>query len=107
MSSKARAGRSQAAKKQPLAFSNALGDFAGSIGITKKLREYSVITSWSAIVGEQIAKVATPQRIENRVLFVAVASAPWRSELTLRRRDLIERINASVGKQVVVDIRFR
>ena len=85
----------------------ALSDLSNSIGITKKLREYNVITSWEAIVGEQIARVAVPQRIENSVLFVAVASAPWRAELTMRRREIIERINATAGKQVIQDIRFR
>jgi predicted nucleic acid-binding Zn ribbon protein len=90
-----------------LALNTALGEFASSLGITKKLREYSIITSWNVIVGEQIARVAIPQRIENRVLFVTVASAPWRSELTMRRRELIEKINSSVVKQAIQDIRFR
>ncbi len=107
MSSKVRAGRSPSAKKQPLAFNAALNDFTSSLGITKKLREYNVVTSWEELVGEQIAKVAKPQRVENGVLFVSVASAPWRAELTMRRREIVERINAVIGKKVVQDIRFR
>ncbi len=107
MSSRVRANRSGAAKKQPLALSAAIGEFASSLGITKKLREYNVITSWEMIVGEQIAKVAIPQRVENKVLYVRVASAPWRSELTLRRLEIIEKINSMSGRQVIQDIRFR
>lgn len=94
-------------KKQPLSLNTALNEFVSSMGITKKLREYNVLTSWEMIVGEQIAKVATPQRIDNRILLVAVASAPWRAELSMRRREIIEKINAAVGKRVVQDIRFR
>ena len=90
-----------------MAFSTALNEFASSVGITKKLREYNVLTSWETIVGEQIAKVAKPQRIDNRILLVTVASAPWRAELSMRRREIIEKINAAVGKRVVQDIRFR
>jgi len=90
-----------------LAFNAALNEFAASVGITKKLREYNVLTSWEEIVGEQIAKVAKPQRIDNRVLLVAVASAPWRAELSMRRREIIEKINAAAGKKVLQDIRFR
>jgi predicted nucleic acid-binding Zn ribbon protein len=90
-----------------LAFNAALSDFTSSLGITKKLREYNVVTSWEALVGEQIAKVAKPQRVENGVLFVSVASAPWRAELTMRRREIVERINTAIGKKVVLDIRFR
>jgi predicted nucleic acid-binding Zn ribbon protein len=109
MLSKGRVRRSTpaTAKKQPLAFNTALDEFAASLGITKKLREYNVLTSWETIVGEQIAKVAKPQRIDNRILLVAVASAPWRTELSMRRREIMEKINAAVGKKVLQDIRFR
>lgn len=96
-----------ASKKQPLALDAALSDLAGSLGITRKLREYSVITSWQALVGEQIARVAKPQRVEKGVLLVAVESAPWRAELTLRRREIIEKINTSIGKKAILDIKFR
>jgi len=90
-----------------LAFDTALNEFAASVGITKKLREYNVLTSWETIVGEQIAKVSKPQRIENGILHVAVGSAPWRAELSMRRREMIEKINTAVGKKVVREIRFR
>ena len=104
---RARRSTSGTAKKQPLAFNTALSEFAASVAITKKLREYNVLTSWETIVGEQIAKVAKPQRIDNRILLVAVASAPWRAELSMRRREIIEKINSAVGKKVLQDIRFR
>ena len=95
------------AKKQPLPLREALDDFASSIGITRKLREYSIVTSWDDIVGAQIGRVAKPQRIEKGILFVAVASAPWRAELSMRRREIVQKINDSVGKRVILDIRFR
>ena len=107
MLSKGRAGRSTAAKKQPLALDTALGELAASLGITRKLREYTVLTSWEKLVGEQIARVAKPQRVENGILIVAVESAPWRAELTLRRREILEKINASTGRKAITDIRFR
>ena len=90
-----------------MALHDALNDFASSLGITRKLREYNIVTSWDDIVGTQIGRVAKPQRIERGVLFVAVASAPWRAELSMRRREIIQRINDSVGKKVILDIRFR
>lgn len=90
-----------------MALNAALTDLVASLGITKKLREYNAITSWEVIVGEQISRVAKPQRIDNGVLYVAVSSAPWRAELSMRRREIAEKINAAVGKRVVQDIRFR
>jgi len=58
-------------------------------------------------VGDQIAKVTVAKRMENGVLFVEVANAPWRAELTMRRGEIARKINAAVGKNVVKEIRFR
>lgn len=85
----------------------ALEEFACSLGIDGTLRRYAVIAEWEAAVGEQIARVTRPQRVEHGILFVSVTSAPWRAELTLRRREIIRRVNAAVGGDVVKDIRFR
>lgn len=90
-----------------MALDTALNEFAASVGIAKKLREYNILTSWETIVGEQIARVAKPMRIDNGLLLVTVVSAPWRAELTIRRREMIEKINTTVGMKVVQDIRFR
>ena len=94
-------------KKHPRLLGAALNEFVQELGITRKLSEYAVITSWSEIVGSQIAKVTVARRIEKGTLFVAVSSYPWRAELTMRRREMIEKINRFLGKKVVEDIRFR
>ena len=91
----------------PVHVGKALDTFARRLGIDRTIREHQVIASWGALVGEQVARVTTPQRFEKGVLTVAVSSAPWRSELTLRRREIMEKINAAAGKPVVRDIRFR
>ena len=93
--------------KQPQLLGQALHQLVHDLGIDKPLSEFEVITSWSAIVGEQISRVSTAQRIENGVLFVAVSTAPWRAELSLRRREIAEKINHYTGRKVVSDIRFR
>ena len=85
----------------------ALEEFAAAIGIDGALKRYSVITGWEETVGEQIARVAHPQRLENGVLYVSVASAPWRAELTLKRLEIIRKLNEAAGSTVVKDIRFR
>ena len=99
--------RSRETKSVPESFGQALGTLVRQLGITKTLRQYDVIMSWDAIVGEKIAKVAKAQRMENGTLFVSVASAPWRAELTIMRREIIEKINAAMGNKIVKDIRFR
>jgi predicted nucleic acid-binding Zn ribbon protein len=90
-----------------LALHEAIKGLTGDLGITRKLREFSIVTSWEEIVGAQIGKVTKPQRVEKGVLFVAVKSAPWRAELSLRRREIVHKVNEKVGAKVLVDIQFR
>jgi predicted nucleic acid-binding Zn ribbon protein len=85
----------------------ALEDLTRQLGIRQTLAEYEVLTSWEKLVGEQIAKVTSPERFDNGVLFVSVATGPWRVELSLRRLEIKERINKTAGRTIVKDIRFR
>jgi predicted nucleic acid-binding Zn ribbon protein len=91
----------------PEPLGEALGRLTKALGITKTLDEYGVLTTWSAVVGERIAGVTSALRIENGVLFVGVATAPWRAELSMQRHEIIRKINAALGKDVVREIRFR
>ena len=84
-----------------------LQEMVRDLGIDRTLRQYNVITSWPSIVGEKIAGVTTAQRIENGILFVQVSTAPWRAELTMRRMEILEKVNKAAGKQVIREIRFR
>lgn len=102
----ARSGRHDK-KGTPVDINAALGELVQNLGIKKTLGEYTVITSWGDLVGERIAKVTQAQRIENGILFVSVANAPWRAELTMRRLEIAAKINSAAGKQVVKEIRFR
>lgn len=93
--------------RQPVALGTALADLVSSLGIDGTLRRYAVLAGWAEVVGEQIARVAVPQRIENGILFVTVKTAPWRTELSLQRLEIIRKLNAAAGADVVRDIRFR
>lgn len=85
----------------------ALGQLTKSLGIERAVNEYAVVASWAEIVGERIAAVSSAQHIENGVLFVSVATAPWRHELAMQRQQIIRKINDEVGHEIVKEIRFR
>jgi hypothetical protein len=44
--------------------------------------------------------------IYNQTLFVRLSSPALRSDLSMRRQDLISQLNTYVGSQVITDIRF-
>lgn len=94
-------------KRQPVHVGTAIAELTAALGIDGTLKRYAVIAGWAEVVGEQIARVTEPQRIENGVLFVSVKTAPWRTELSLQRIEIMRKLNAAVGAEVVRDIRFR
>lgn len=109
--SAARAGRRRdtAPRKRgaPVGIGAAVDAFVKDLGIKPTLAEYDVITSWADVVGEQIARVTVAQRMERGILYVGVRSAPWRAELTMRRVEIVKKLNSRAGTPLVREIRFR
>ena len=109
--SAARAGRRRenAPRKRgaPVGIAAAVDAFVKDLGLRPTLAEYDVITSWREVVGEQIARVAVAQRMERGILYVGVSSAPWRAELSMRRLEILKKLNSRAGSPFVKEIRFR
>ena len=86
---------------------DALKMLVRSLGIEKQVEQYKIFDVWNDVVGQQAAKVAQPERLQNGVLIVHVNNAPWRTELTFRKREILEKIHAVTHSQSIVDIKFR
>ena len=93
-------------RSEPQAIGPALKGLFRQLGITKKLQEYDAITGWETIVGEKIASVTAPVKVVNGVLFVEVRTGAWRTELSMRKQEILEKIHRHVGKKTLRDIRF-
>ena len=78
-----------------------------SLGIEKQVEQYKIFDIWNEVVGQQVAKVAQPERLHNGVLIVTVNNAPWRAELTFRKKEILEKIHEKTNSQSIVDIKFR
>jgi predicted nucleic acid-binding Zn ribbon protein len=86
---------------------DALDELVENLGIRKKLREQDVFELWDKAVGERIAEVAKPTRILKGTLFVSVQSGAWRNELSMRRQEIVARLNEIVNEEIVKDIKFQ
>jgi len=64
------------------------------LGIAEKVERASVVADWEELVGDHIARVATPVRVQGETLFVEVESASWRMELAMMRPQLMRKLNA-------------
>ncbi|MDR3013780.1 MAG: DUF721 domain-containing protein [Chitinispirillales bacterium] len=69
-------------------------------------KEWEVVSAWPQIAGKYIAKVTECDRVNKGVLYVKVASAPWRQELTYKIDDLKESILRETGCDTIKDIVF-
>jgi predicted nucleic acid-binding Zn ribbon protein len=85
---------------------SALDELVKGLGIQKKLQEYDAVVYWESVVGERIAQMTTATRILQGVLFVHVKTSTWRNELTLRKKEIIDKLNVVIGIDIVKDIKF-
>lgn len=75
-------------------------------GLETPLLQKRLIDSWPAVVGEVVARYTQRVDIRNQTLYVSLSSPALRAELSMRRQQLVQQLNAQVGSQVIVDIRF-
>ncbi len=94
-------------RSEPMELSGLLESVLHELGLGLRLKQWKVVERWPNIVGERIAKAATPERIENGKLLVRVQSPAWRNELTFLKKEIIAKINAAMGEEIVKDIIFR
>lgn len=76
-------------------------------GLESPLNEYRLMQGWAHVMGPIVARYTRDLSIHNQTLYVQLSSPTVRQELTMQRRELVERLNAYVGAQVVCDIVFR
>ena len=91
--------------------SEAVGDlirqYLRQQGLEAPLNEYRLIHGWEYVLGPIIARYTKELIIRNQTLHVQLTSPVIRQELMMQRREIITRLNAYVGAQVIVDILFR
>ncbi|MBW1740262.1 MAG: DUF721 domain-containing protein [Deltaproteobacteria bacterium] len=71
------------------------------------LDAYGLWQHWKDVVGPVIAENTRPEAIKGKLLLVNVSSAPWMQQLQYLKPELIEKLNQTIGKEAVGDIRFK
>jgi predicted nucleic acid-binding Zn ribbon protein len=75
-------------------------------GIDKAIAQNKALNIWNEIVGDTVAKNTQPDRVEHGVIIVKVSSPTWRQELYFQKKEIIQKLNNTIGKNVIRDIRF-
>ena len=92
---------------EPAAIGEALTSFLEQSGLAQRVEQAGIVPEWPELVGTQIAAVTEPLSItQDGLLWVAVASHGWMTELSLLEPELLRRINGKEGRAPVTKIRW-
>lgn len=88
-----------------------LGDVLDSLttrlGWTAPLAQSDLISSWTAIAGEETARHSSPLGVADGVLTVACESTAWATQLRLMRVEIMNRIAVEYPQAGIDAIRFQ
>ena len=75
-------------------------------GLETPLQQKRLVESWPIVAGEVIAGYTLNTFIYNQTLYVRLSNPALRADLSMRRQEFTSKLNAIVGEQIIVDIRF-
>ncbi len=95
-------------KRKPITLAEALDGFLARSGLSRRVKQASVVDQWPEAVGAQIAGVTKALSITpDGTLFVAVSTHGWMSELSLMEPQLLRALNSVEGRSPIRKIRFQ
>ena len=89
---------------QPLG--DLLNKFLREGGLETPLLQKRLMDAWPEIAGRSVARYTTEKFIRNQVLFVKITNPALRADLSMMKSQLVKRLNAHVGSQIIADVRF-
>ena len=75
-------------------------------GLDTPLYQKRLVEAWPQVAGPVIMRYTMNTYIYNQTLYVRLSNPALRADLSMRRQELTQRLNAVVGEQVITDIRF-
>lgn len=78
------------------------------LGLERKQAETELLRAWVSLMDPAVTAHARPTGLRNGTLFVCVDSHVWLEEIVrYRRREILERLQHSFGRQLVARVSFR
>lgn len=78
------------------------------IRIDRRQAEAEIVKVWNSLIDPNVVKHAQPTGLNKGTLFVTVDSSVWLAEIVrYRRREILERLQHSFGKDLVAKISFK
>ena len=85
-----------------------MGTVLKDLRMDRRQVEAEVLNVWNSLIDPTLAIHAQPTGIHNGTLFVTVDNSTWLSEIVrYRRKEILDRLQHSFGKQMIARISFR
>ena len=75
-------------------------------GLETPLLQKRLVDAWDSMAGKTIARYTEDKFIRNQVLYVKISSPALRSDLSMIRTELVNKLNQHVGARIIIDIKF-
>ena len=70
-----------------------------------KVKEFDVVFQFGVVFPE-LKQIAQAVKVVKKILYLKVENSVWRSELRLRQKSIIDRINSSIKEESIKSIKF-
>lgn len=95
-------------KVRPELVSSVLSRLLEQQGLAERVEQAQIVPEWATLVGKQIASVTEPLSITpDGVLFVAVSTHAWMTELSLMEPELLAALNRRTTERPIAKIRWQ
>ena len=91
-------------RRDILSISDVLTLYLRQNGLETPLLQHRLIEAWDTVAGPLAKRYTKSKYIRNDVLHVKITSPALRSELCMRRSELVKNLNAAVGTRIISDI---
>lgn len=93
--------------REPKPLSSILKDYLKDFPYKKRLKKGMILSQWSEIVGDAIARQSENLHFEGDKLIVKVRNPVWRQELHMQRFAIANKLNKSVNDDIIKEIIVR
>ncbi len=76
-------------------------------GLETPLLQKRLVEAWPEVMGPVTARCTLNVYIQNQTLVVRLSNPALRANLSMKRKEVVDKLNAHVGSQVIVDIKYQ
>lgn len=87
-------------------FNELFDNWVNTSGLSQKMLEAKIVTEWSQIMGEQIAKHTDKVNVKLPKVYLKINVSTLKNYLFMEREMLVQKINEYIGKDAIEEIVF-